>query len=144
MSEKVFYDTLDEEFDYVDESDIRAWFDNKKANRQYVVFGKNERWDIKGEMASGYFDEVFYSLHDAIIKTIEDCGICYTKIYEKDYGRLYVDVIHHDGRNSYEIRELTHRGYDMYLNHRYDEDIIPKLIRIENYTRNVKYSTRYR
>lgn len=139
MSEKVFYDSLDEEFDDYDRFDLEMWFDNKSANRQYVVFGSNERWDVKG---SGYFDKVYYSVMEAIDGATDGVGMFYLKIYEKDYGRLYVDVIHHDGRNSYEIRELTHRGYDMYLNHRYDEDIIPKLIHIENYTRNVKYSKR--
>ena len=140
---KVFYDDLNEDFDDIDRFDLEMWFDNKYARKKYVMFGKAETWDIKGEMARGYCDRIFNSLLEAIDEAMNGCGICYLKIYEADYGRLYVDVIHHDGECEFEIRELTNRGSNMFYNHSYDHDIIPRLISVKKYTRNVKFSKRY-
>lgn len=140
---KVFFDDLDENYDDVDRFDLEIWFDNKYANKQYVMFGIAERWNIKGENARGYCNKVFNSLLEAIDEAMADCGICYLKIYEENYGRLYVEVIHHDGKCEFEIRELTNRGEQVFLNNSYDYDIVQRLIRIEDYTRNVKFSKRY-
>ena len=144
MKEKVFFDELNEDFDDVDRFDLEMWFNNKKDHQKYVMFGKAERWDIKGENANGYFDKTFNSLLEAIDEATRGCGICYLKIYEENYGRLYVDVIHHDGNNSFEIRELTKYGKKMLENHYYDYDnIIQRLITVKKYTRNVKFSNKY-
>lgn len=140
---KVFFDDLDENFDDIDRFDLEMWFDNKYANKQYVMFGKAERWNVKGENARGYCDKVFNSVLEAIDEAMNDCGICYLKIYEENYGRLYVDVIHHDGKCEFEIRELTNRGENMFYNHYYDYDIISRLISVDKYTRNVKFSKKY-
>ena len=140
---KVFFDDLDENYDNVNRFDLEMWFDNKYANKQYVMFGIAERYNIKGKDATGYFDKTFNSLLEAIDGAMEGCGICYLKIYEKNYGRLYIDVIHHDGSCSFEVRELTKKGERMFYNHSYDYDIIPKLISIETYTKNVRFSERY-
>ena len=140
---QVFFDDLDENYDDIDRFDLEMWFDNKYAKKQYIMFGKVETWNVKGDNAKGHFQRIFNSLLEAIDEAVNSNGICYLKIYEANYGRLYVEVIHHDGTCAFEIRELTKRGEDRVWNS-YDEyDIIPKLIKGKNYTRNVKFSRRY-
>ena len=140
----VFIDTLDDYYDDVDRFDIENWFNNKSANKLYVVCGKQERWDVKGENAIGYYDKLFNSLLEAIDETMDGYGQFYLKIYENSYGRLFVDITHHDGHNELEIRELTEKGEKAYNNaDLYDDDIIKKLVHKQGYTRNVNFRKRY-
>ena len=140
---KVFFDDLDENYNYVDRIDLEMWFNNSYANKKYIMFGKAETWERKGDNARGYCDRIFNSLLEAIDEATNSCGICYLKIYEANYGRLYVDITHHDGSCAFEIRELTHKGEEMLNNNIYDYDIVKRLINIGEYTRNVKFSKRY-
>ena len=140
---KVFFDDLDENYNDIKRFDFEMWFDNSYANKQYVMFGTAERWDRKGDNARGYYNKIFNSLLQAIDEVMISYGDCYLKIYEENYGRLYIDVIHHDGNCIFEVRELTRKGEEMFNNHMDDYDIIKKLVDVGTYTRNVKFSNRY-
>ena len=142
-TEIVFLDELDEEFDDIYSEDVQAAFDNSYANKKYIVFGIAERWDRKGEAARGHYDKIFNSIIEAIQHAVDGWGVCYLKIYEKNYGRLYIDICHHDGNNTLEIRELTQKGEDFYSNNCYDCGVVKRLISSKNYTKNTKFSKNY-
>lgn len=139
MKEKVFIDDLDEQYDDINRFDLEMWFDNTEDKQKYIVIGKVERWDGYGY---GYINKTFNSILSAIDETMDGCGICYLKIYESNYGRLFVDVIHHDGRNKFEIRELNKKGIEKLYNDYFDE-AINTIANKKGYTRNVKFSTKY-
>lgn len=142
MKEKIFYDDLDEAYDDIDRFDLEMWFDNKYAQQQYIVIGRAERWDIKGEKAYGYINKTFNSILQAIDESLDGCGICYMKIYETNYGRLFIDINHHDGCNQLEIREINQKGLNKLYTDYFDE-AINTIANKKGYTRNVKFSKRY-
>ena len=141
----VFIDELDTYYDDVDRYDIESWFNNKYAKKQYVVVGKSERYDVKGENARGHINKIFNSILEAIDGCTDGCGICYMKIYENNRGKLFVDIIHHDGHNSLEIRELTQKGEKTFYNADLykEEDVITRIANINGYTKNVHFSKNY-
>ena len=140
----VFIDELDDYYDDVDRFDIEMWFNNKSSNKKYIVVGKAERWNIKGEMAYGYMDAVYDSILEAIDEATKDCGISYLKIYENNRGKLLLDIIHHDGNNEFEIRELTEKGEKRYYNHDdFFESVVKSLANVQGYTRNVNFKKNY-
>jgi hypothetical protein len=143
MKEKVFYDDLDKKYDDYDRFDIEMWFDNSNDNQEYVVVGKAERWNIKGKNAYGYINKTFNSILEAIDGATSGCGMCYLKIYESDYGRLFIDIAHHDGHNNFEIREINKKGIDKLYSSDYIDDAIETIANKKGYTRNVKFSKRY-
>ena len=122
------YDTL---WDIINE-DLDLRFDNSYENKQYVVTGSLGLWDGRHY---GYFEDVFDSLREAINKCWEDTEDI--KIYEEN-GHLYVCGYHHDGRNYFEIRELTQKGIDM-LDDWYDGDIC----KVKYATKKIKYLNKY-
>lgn len=140
---QVFFDELDESYDDVSRCDLEDWFDNSYEEKKYVMFGRMETWDIKGEDAVGYSDKVYSSILECIDDAREGLGVSYLKVYEKDDGRLFLKITHHDGVSDLEIKELTDKGEDIYLNNSYDEDIVKKLIFVEEYNSNVNFRERY-
>lgn len=139
----VIFDEEDNYYDHIDRFDFEMWFDNSASNKKFIITGKAERWDIKGERAYGYIDRVFDSILDAIDGAMDGCGICYVKIHENPFGRLFVDVRHHDGYNEFEIRELTAKGEKRLYNADYDEDIVKTLLNTDGYTKNVHWRKNY-
>lgn len=139
----IFLDELDDYYNDVDRFDIENWFNNKSSHKKYIVTGKAERWDVKGMDAYGYIEHTFDSILDAIDECMDGCGICYIKIYENPYGRLFVDVCHHDGHNQFEIREITKKGKERLYNAEYDEDIVKILLNNKKYTKNVHWRKNY-
>lgn len=138
---KVFFDELDESFDKIEEFDLEMWFDNKQDKKHYIICGTIERWDSKG---SGHYPEIYNSIWEAINNASRDWGICYMKIYEKDYGKLFIDISHHDGFNSLQIREVTKAGEEIINNSLYyEDDIVAKLLKSPKYTKNTKFSKNY-
>ena len=83
-----------------------------------VVAGYAGRWD--GRHNSGIITDSARDFFDLL----EDCW--YIEIYE-DKNCLIVEGTHHDGRNHYEIRELTSKGQEWYRNNGwywYGKDVI--------------------
>lgn len=142
MTEKVLFDELDEDFDWVESLD--EIFNNESANERYVVCGYAERWDRHGAAATkGHMPYIFKSVAEAINRTASGYGICYVKISETRYGRLRFQISHHDGHCDMEIREVTKRG-DEIRNREYFEDIAAeKIVNQQNATRNVKWTKKY-
>lgn len=133
--ETVIFDELDDEFEDYTYEDLVNLFDNSYANHLYVVSGDVGLWEGR---RNGYCPRVATSIQEAINFATDGWGICYLKIFEENYGRLYVRVAHHDGVNNLEIRELTAKGEDLLL----ISDVGTVLNRA-GATRNVKYTKRY-
>lgn len=141
MEEKVLFDELDEKFDDVESID--EIFNNESANERYIVCGYAERWDRHGEAAKGHMRYMFKSVAEAINRTASSFGMCYIKVSEEKYGRLKLDISHHDGHCSLEIREITKRGDEICDREYYEEEAVEKIVSQKNATRNVKWTKKY-
>jgi len=69
----------------------------------FLVVGVCGRWD--GDFAGGDFVSDF----DELISRLQHLD--YIKFYEIN-GHFYIEGIHHDGRDRYEMKQLTNRGYE--------------------------------
>lgn len=112
-------------------------FDNRYDNKSYILTGDIGLWD--GVRRGVHHPDVFNSLKDAILEANSGFN-GYITVSEAKYGRLYVDVAHHDGHNTLEIRELTKLGEEMHNSYKDVRDILHR----KGATRNVKYTKRYR
>lgn len=121
--------------EFIDE-EIDLLFNNENENKMYILGGEIQRWDGKRKAC---YHKPLYSLKEAIIASMESWGDCTIRVVEEAYGRLYVEVSHHDGFNRLEIRELTDLGEEM---DSYWKDVATILNR-KGATKNVKYSKRY-
>ena len=70
----------------------------------YLITGTCGRWD--GPARGGQFIRSFLDLQNVI------GHLDYLKIFDKN-GHLYINGIHHDGSDSYEIKRLTRKGYEL-------------------------------
>jgi len=115
------------------EEQLTNLFNNKQDDKQYVITGILGLWDGKYKC---YSEKVFTSLKDAI----DECrqGVDDIIIYEEKYGKLFVDGLHHDGRNTYEIKELSKKGIKMKENG-YNRDITE----VKGATKNVRFVKSY-
>lgn len=134
----VFFDSININDGVLDYIDFCLELENtflSEDDAEYIVQGYAEGGFNKGY---GYIDKVFTSIYDAIIFIMSSWDSEFIKVYEKDYGRLYVEVSHHDGHNKLEVRQLTEKGED-YLNRYWS--LWEVLIR-KGTTKNVKFSKR--
>lgn len=120
MDAKFLYDELDEKWDergYCKETDsdleteFNILFDDKNQNRKYVVRGTIELWTGTYNHSN---NRVYTSLKDAIIDSQYGFGICYTRVFEGEHGKLFFETIHHDGTNQQEILELSDIGVKLH------------------------------
>lgn len=108
-----FYEWLSRET----EVNVECFFENLKyskvGNKPCVISGELGLWDgthtIKSVMEK--------NVESAIKRCWSDCPDI---LVELEDGVLYVDALHHDGRNCFEIRMLTDKGVELMEN---DEDI---------------------
>lgn len=137
--EHVIYDDLDFDFEDYDEECIifDELFDNGYANKLYIITGDIGLWD--GVRKNVHHPKVFNSIKDAIL-TANDGFDGYITITEKSYGKLFIDISHHDGHNTLEIRELTKIGEKMYNDYKEVIDILNN----KKATKNVRYLKNYR
>lgn len=132
---KILFDEMEKEFDNIDFEEL---FNNESANEEYLVRGIAQRWDGRG---SGYINKPpFPSILQAIWGATNGWGICFVKVYEEKYGKLMLDIIHHDGVNHLEIREITKKGKEVINN---DYGYIDKAVWRKGCTRNVKFTKKY-
>ena len=132
---KMIFDEMDEKYENVDFEEL---FDNEYANEEYLVRGIAQRWDGSG---CGHVDKKpFPSILKAIWGATEEWGICFVRVYEEKYGKLMLDVVHHDGTNHLEIREISKKGREVIDN---DYGYIDKAVWKKGCTKNVKFTKKY-
>lgn len=95
------------DIDYECEMDMMKDF---FAGKDVIFFGSVGRWD--GTHDGGKIGD-FESLYQS---AITDCA--YIKIYDKA-GHFYIECSHHDGTNSFEVKELTAKGREYFDNWQY-------------------------
>ena len=134
---KIIYDEID--FKDFDEEGIifDELFNNSYEQKKYIITGDIGLWD--GVRKNVHNPSVFNSLKDAIL-TANDGFYGYITVSEGSYGKLLVDISHHDGHNSLEIKELSKIGEQMYN----ENKSVCEILKRKDATRNVKFLKNYR
>ena len=136
--EKIIYDSLCEIFE--DEFDRECYFEDKFQNNQdgktYIITGNVGLWD--GVRENVHHPNFFDSIAEAII-TANDGFDGDITVSEGKYGKLFIDISHHDGSNHLEVRELTNLGEEMMCNYASVQEVINR----KGATKNVKFCSRY-
>ena len=133
---KVIYDDLSFEDEFEKEVVFEDLFDNEYANNKYIITGDIGLWD--GVRKDVHHPRVFDSIAEAII-VANDGFNGYITVSEGKYGKLLLDICHHDGSNHLEIRELTKLGEEMDNNYKSVQEIINR----KGSTRNVRFLKNY-
>lgn len=133
---RIIYDDLSFEDEFEKEVVFEDLFDNEYANNKYIITGDIGLWD--GVRKNVHHPKVFDSIAEAIIRA-NDGFEGYIKVSEGKYGKLLLDICHHDGNNHLEIRELTKLGEEMDNNYKSVREIINR----KGSTRNVRFLKNY-
>lgn len=133
---KIIYDDLSFDNDIDREDRFEELFDNEYANNRYILTGDIGLWD--GVRKNVHHPKVFDSIAEAIIEA-NDGFYGYITVSEGKYGKLLLDICHHDGNNHLEIRELTKLGEEMDNNYKSVQEIINR----KGSTRNVRFLKNY-
>ena len=133
---KIIYDDLSFEDEFEKEVVFEDLFDNEYANNKYIITGDIGLWD--GVRKDVHHPRVFDSIAEAIIEA-NDGFNGYITVSEGKYGKLLLDICHHDGNNHLEIRELTKLGEEMDSNYKSVREIINR----KGSTRNVRFLKNY-
>ena len=112
------YSSLDIEWDDLMEN---IKYDND-CQEECVVLGTLGLWTGRHEINA----KKFYCLKDAINTCVTNIDYI---IIKEENGVIYIDAIHHDGRNTFEIHKLNKKG---------------KSIQTEEKLDNVHYHVKYR
>ena len=110
-------------------------FNNSYENKSYVLTGDIGLWD--GVRKDVHHPKIFSSIADAII-IANDGFDGYVTVSEGNYGKLFVDICHHDGNNHLEIRELTKIGEEMDNNYK----DVGEILKRKGATRNIRFLKR--
>ena len=119
------------------EQEIDNLFNNDYENKSYILTGSIGLWD---GVRRGHSHIKYNSIKEAIYGATNGFGMCYITITEKKYGRLFIDVCHHDGNNHLEIREVTALGEDVLNRH---NDNIDMIVNRKGATKNIKFLKNY-
>lgn len=101
------------------------------GKKSYVVVAKLGLWN-------GTFDGG--KIIEGLANVIRECFEDYNRLYV-DGRRLRISASHHDGTNTFEVKELTDKGSDYADRHDYDtepRELHAKLFSSSNYSREVK------
>jgi len=133
MKTKIIYHY--EEINGVDWNEAKWLLDRfiYKSNT-LLLTGNVGTW--QGQRRGGFVFDTFEELS----KAWENCD--FLEIYEEN-GHLYIDCSHHDGGNSYEIKELTDKGWDYWNDHEGDmseEELHTKLWNSNFFTKLPRFS----
>jgi hypothetical protein len=106
-------------------------YESCHGKQTYVVLASIGRWN-------GTFDggDIMEGMESIFRKCFED----YNHVYV-DGRRLKISAVHHDGTNSFEIRELTEKGIAYFRRNEYDvepQQLHAKLFNSSQYSREVK------
>lgn len=92
-------------FDAEEVNDYREMFDTILKDfcegKTFVLQGTIGTW--QGNMLGGFI----FNSPDGFYRAINKCD---DFAFYDDRGRLLIECSHHDGRNSYEVKELTEKG----------------------------------
>jgi len=131
----IFNEEMDEKT-YTNEEYFNDLFNNEYENKKYVVFGIIGLWDGTRD---AHYPKLLNSLKEAIL--------CANKGFDGDitvsegkYGRMIVDVSHHDGHNRLNIKEVTKIGIEMDNDYKEVIDIINR----KGATKEVRFLKNYR
>lgn len=133
---RIIYDDLSFEDEFEKEAVFEDLFDNEYANNKYIITGDIGLWD--GVRKDVHHPRIFDSIAEAIIEA-NDGFNGYITVSEGKYGKLLLDICHHDGNNHLEIRELTKLGEEMDSNYKSVREIINR----KGSTRNVRFLKNY-
>lgn len=135
---KEFEEEYGEEYNASIEAEIEfdELFNNKDSGELYIVTGTIGLWDRKIEDFT--YPNICSSIKSAILIANSDFSGHIT-VEEGKYGRLLLNIYHHDSSNYLEIRELTELGRDLWNRYVPANDIAHR----KGATRNVKFTKRY-
>lgn len=134
--EKIIFDELDTTFG-TNGSHFDELFDNEYEGNIYIIKGDIGLWD--GVRKDVHHPDFFHSLKSAILEANNGFD-GYITVSEGKYGKLLLDISHHDGNNHLEIKELTKLGEELYNNYA----TVRKVINRKGATKNVKFIKNYR
>lgn len=101
------------------------------GKKHYIVVAKLGLWN-------GTFDGG--KIVEGLASVIRECFEDYNRLY-MDGRRLRISASHHDGTNTFEVKELTDKGVNYANRHDYDtepRELHAKLFNSSNYSREVK------
>lgn len=133
--EKIIFDELDTTFG-TNGPHFDELFDNEYEENIYIITGDIGLWD--GVRKNVHHPDFFHSLKSAILEANNGFD-GYITISEGKYGKLLIDIAHHDGSNHLEIRELTKLGRKLYDNYASVRTVINR----KGATKNIKFSKNY-
>lgn len=132
----VIYDEVHSTTNGLDEYfEFDSLFNNTDDGNYYVMCGLVEDWKGLHIVNS---DKVYSSIRDCITGNLNCKGEII--VHEGKYGKLLVDVYHHDGTDCLEIRELSNLGEELYFGRDYS---VKSVLDRYGTTRNVKFLKRY-
>lgn len=97
------YDEMDFQ-DRMQWDDVKAELDTLFKKNIYILTGTCGRWN--GPAQGGKF---IHSVDD-LLSCIDHLD--YLRIFDRN-GHLYIHGSHHDGSDDYELKRLTHKGYEL-------------------------------
>ena len=112
IPDEIVWDELDMQ-DRIQWDDVKYKLSALFEKNVYILTGTCGRW--YGERSGGSF---IRSVND-LLSCIEHLD--YIRIYDKN-GHLYIHGSHHDGSDDYELKRLTHTGYEVANNNYFAHD----------------------
>ena len=106
-------------------------YESCHGKKSYIIVAKLGLWN-------GTFDGG--KIVEGLANVIRECFEDYNRLYV-DGRRLRISASHHDGTNTFEVKELTDKGVDYASRHDYDtepRELHAKLFSSSNYSREVK------
>lgn len=119
------------------EDEINNLFNNEYENKKYILQGSIGLWDGTRRV---YSYNIYNSIKDAIYEASNDFGLCHITIIEEKYGKLLIEIMHHDGINRLEIKEVTKLGNKILDKHYNDVSFI---VNKKGTTKNINFSKNY-
>ena len=117
------YDHLD--FEY---NDFTAELDRYLSSGVFLLQGTCGRWN--GPVHCGQFVRNFHDISSGLQH------LDYIKFYELN-GHFYIEGSHHDGRDKYELKQLTDKGIALAERHwfAHDRELHNKIMQNSNYSK---------
>lgn len=136
MTNKLIFDELNFENYEEIEMELEDLFNNEWECKYYIVTGDIGLWD--GVRKDVHLPNAYDSILSAI--SASNRGFDgYIKISEGSYGKLLLQINHHDGTNNLEIKELSNLGIEMYNNGKSVRQILNR----KGTTKNIRFIKTY-
>lgn len=133
----IIYSDLDYEYWEEKCDSFNDLFDNEWENKRYIVTGDLGLWS--GRVKNVHLPYVYNSIKSAIL-ACNDGFDGYITVSEGKYGKLIIDISHHDGSNTLEIKELNKLGKEMW----YEKDkSVKEILNRKGATKNIRFIKTY-